>query len=48
MGDIANTQGDLMYCSYVSSLEQAHGYVFNLKPLSYEIHKAIPVNEQKQ
>lgn len=48
MGDIASAQGALLYCSFVSSLERVHVYMFNLKLLSYGIYKAIPVNEQKQ
>lgn len=37
-----------MSCSFINSLKQAHVYMFNLKPFSYGIRKAIPVNEQKQ
>lgn len=48
MGDIANAQRFLMSCLFVSSLEQARVYMFNLKLFSYGIHKGILVNEQKQ
>lgn len=47
-GDIANAQRSILSCSFVSSFEQAHVYMFKLKLLSYRVHKGIPVNEQKQ